>query len=121
MCPKFLNQIINIMGYFTIDLPSGKRGEVRFGKIFKKSVNFFDLFRKKGVNREEKTGYIVKIEPAPVNRKLYRLLKSKEGEWLKESDGGFPVETDDETSIAIKKAIDGYEKQQVDTSAVNSK
>ena len=96
------------MGYFTIDLPGRITGEVRFGKVMRKLVpaNLFDLFRKKPSGSEEKTGYIVKIGEG----QLYRLLRTKEGEWLNESDSGFPVAKDDDTSLAIKKAIEEYEQ-----------
>jgi len=96
------------MGYFTIDLPGKIKGEVRCGKVMKKSipVNLFDFFRKKGTKRDERRAYIVKIGEG----QLYRLLRTKEGEWLNESDGGFYVDKNDETSLAIKKAIEEYEK-----------
>jgi hypothetical protein len=96
------------MGYFTIDLPGKIKGEVRFGKVMRKfvSVNLFDFFRKKGTKRDERRGYIVKIGEG----QLYRLLRTKEGEWLNESDSGFQVDKNDETSLAIKKAIEEYEK-----------
>ena len=96
------------MGYFTIYLPGEIKGEVRFGKVIRKlvSLNLFDLFRKRGPKREERKGYIVKIGEG----QLYRLLRTKEGERVNESDGGFLVAEDDETSLAIKKAIEEYEQ-----------
>jgi hypothetical protein len=99
------------MGHFTIDLPAERKGEVRFGKIVRKTANFFDLFRRRKSNREERTGYIIKIDPAVGDKKLYHLLRSGNGEWLTESDGGFQITEDDEISIAIKQAIDEYENQ----------
>jgi hypothetical protein len=96
------------MGYFTIDLPGRIKAEVRFGKVMKKVIlpNLFDLFRMKGAKKEERRGYIVKIGEG----QLYRLLRTKEGVWLNDSDSGFPVAEDDETSLAIKKAIEEYEQ-----------
>jgi hypothetical protein len=101
------------MGHFTIDLPTERKGEVRFGKIVKKTATFFDLFRRRGYNREEKTGYIIKIDPTVGDKKVYYLLRSGKGEWLTEGDGGFQIAEDDEISIAIKQAIDEYENQKV--------
>jgi hypothetical protein len=101
------------MGHFTIDLPAERKGEVRFGKIVKETANFFDLFRRRGYNREEKTGYIIKIDSAAGDKKVYHLLRSGKGEWLTESDGGFLIAEEDEISIAIKQAIDEYENQKV--------
>ena len=51
------------------------------------------------------------MEPTSKDQKEYRLLKTKEGEWTSEDDGGFRVTPDDQISIAIKKAIDNYESQ----------
>jgi hypothetical protein len=101
------------MGHFTIDLPTERKGEVRFGKIVRKTANLFDLFRRRGYNREERTGYIIKIDPAAGDKKVYHLLRSCEGEWLTEGDGGFQIAKDDEISIAIKQAINEYENQKV--------
>lgn len=101
------------MGHFTIDLPAERKGEVRFGKIIKKTVNFFDLFRRREYNRDERTGYIIKIDPAAGDKKVYHLLRSREGKWLTEGDGGFQIAEDDEISIAIKQAIDEYDNQKV--------
>jgi len=98
------------MGHFTIALPNNQQGDVRWGTIRKKSL-FLDLFRKNRLNNEVKKGYIVHIEPASTNQQEYRLLKTKEGEWLSEGDEGFRVTPDDQISIAIKKAIDNFEGQ----------
>lgn len=97
------------MGYFTIDLPGNIKGDVRFGKVMRKftSINPFKLFKRKGHKREEWRGYIVKIAEG----QLFRLLRTKEGEWLKESDSGFQITKDDETSLIIKKVIEEYEQR----------
>jgi hypothetical protein len=97
------------MGQFIIDLPNNRHGEVRWGTIRKKSL-FLGLFKKAQPGNEVKKGYIIKIEPASNNQKEYRLLKTKEGDWTSEDNGGFQVTPDDQISAEIKKAIDNYER-----------
>ena len=97
------------MGHFTIHLPNNRQGDVRWGTIRKKSL-FPSIFRKS--NSEVKKGYIVKIEPTSAGPKEYRLLKTKDGKWTSEDDGGFRVTPDDEMSASIKSAIDNYESEQ---------
>ena len=53
---------------------------------------------------------MVKVEPANEQRE-YRLLRTKDGNWTSEDDGGFQVTPDDNISAEIKKAIDNYESQ----------
>ena len=96
------------MGHFTINLPNNLQGDVRFGTIKKKSL-LSDLFKKS--NHDIKKGYIIKIQPTSTEHHEYRLLKTKEGKWTSEDVGGFQVSPDDETSIAIKSAIDNFESQ----------
>jgi hypothetical protein len=98
------------MGHFTITLPNNQQGDVRWGTITKKSL-FLNLFRKNRLDNEVKKGYIIKIEPAPEDHKEYRLLKTKAGEWTSQDNEGFRVTPEDQTSVAIKKAIDNYESQ----------
>jgi hypothetical protein len=98
------------MGHFTITLPNNQQGDVRQGTVRKKSTLLNFLKGNKSDN-EIKKGYIVKIEPNSTEQKEYRLLKSKEGNWISEDDGGFQVTPDDEISLSIKKAIDNYESQ----------
>jgi hypothetical protein len=97
------------MGHFTIHLPNNRQGDVRCGTIRKKSL-FSNLFKKS--NSEVKKGYIVKIEPTSTGHNEYRLLKTKNGKWASEDDGGFQVTPDDELSASIKSAIDNYEGEQ---------
>ena len=92
------------MGYFTIDLPDAGKAEVRTGRIIRKSLNIFHLFRRK----EVRVGYLVNMG----GRECYRLLRTKEGQWLKEGNEGFQPTEEDETSIALKKAIEAYEHRQ---------
>ena len=98
------------MGHFTITLPNNLRGDVRWGTIKKKSL-FLDLFTTKKLNNEVKKGYIIRIEPTATGPNEYRLLKTKEGKWTSEDDGGFQVTPDDEITASIKTAIDNYEHQ----------
>jgi 23S rRNA maturation-related 3'-5' exoribonuclease YhaM len=98
------------MGHFTITLPNNLQGDVRYGTIKKKSL-FLDLFKTKKLNNEVKKGYIIKIEPTSTEPNEYRLLKTKEGKWTTDDDGGFQVTPDDEISASIKSAIDNYESQ----------
>jgi hypothetical protein len=98
------------MGYFMVSLSSGQQAEVRWGKVKKKQVlNIVSLFKKKGITTEERIGYIVKVQPGTPDQKEYRLLKTKEGEWLTKEDSGF-LPACDELSMALEKAIDEYEK-----------
>ena len=98
------------MGHFTINLPNNQQGDVRWGTIKKKSL-FLDLFKSKKSNNEIRKGYIIRIEPTSIENNEYRLLKTKEGKWTSEDDGGFQVTPDDEISASIKSAIDNYESQ----------
>jgi hypothetical protein len=98
------------MGHFTITLPNNLQADVRCGTIKKKSL-FSDLFKTKKLNNEEKKGYIIKIDRTSNEHNEYRLLKTKEGNWTSEDDGGFHVTPDDEISASIKSAIDNYESQ----------
>ena len=98
------------MGHFTITLPNNLHGDVRWGAIRKKSL-LLDLFKSKKLENDIKKGYIVNIEPTSDEHKEYRLLKTMEGTWSSESDGGFQVTPDDEISTSIKNAIDSYESQ----------
>jgi hypothetical protein len=76
------------MGHFTITLPNNLQAEVRCGTIKKKAL-FLDLFKTKKLNNEVKKGYIIKIEPTSTKHSEYRLLKTNEGKWTCEHDGGF--------------------------------
>jgi hypothetical protein len=89
------------MGYFTIDLPDAGKAEVRTGRIIRKSLNIFHLFRR----MEVRIGYMVNMQ----GKKSYRLLRTKEGQWLKEGNEGFQPTQEDETSLALQKAIEAYE------------
>ena len=96
------------MGHFTIALPNNQQGDVRCGTI-RKMTFFLSLFGRNNQPKEVKKGYIISVEPATEIKKEYRLLKNKAGEWTNEDNEGFRVATDDETTLAIKKAIDYYE------------
>src|SRR4051812_20421100 len=96
------------MGHFTIALPNNQQGDVRCGTIRKKLL-FLGLFRNNKQHNEVKKGYIITIAPATKNPKEYRLLKNKAGEWTAEDNEGFRVVPENETTLAIKRAIDHYE------------
>ena len=98
------------MGHFTITLQNNQQGDVRWGTIKKKTL-FLDLFKGKKLNNEVKKGYMVRIESPPTEHKEYRLLKTKEGKWTSEDDGGFHVTPDDEISVLIRSGIDNYESK----------
>jgi hypothetical protein len=90
------------MGYFTVDLVSGMRAEVRWGFIYKKWLSW------RGVRREAKRGYIVRV--GPVNGPLgewreYRLLCTLDGDWLNEGDPGFVPTPVDELVGELRAAI----------------
>ena len=98
------------MGHFTINLPNNQLGNVRWGTIKKKSL-FLNPFKGNNSNNEVKKGYIVRIEPTSTGLNEYRLLKTKEGKWTSEDDGGFHVTPDDEISVLIRSGIDNYESK----------
>ena len=98
------------MGHFTINLPNNQQGDVRWGTIKKTSL-FLNPFKRKNPDNGVKKGYIVRIEPTAAGLNEYRLLKTKDGKWTSEDDGGFQVSPDDEISILIRSAIDSYESK----------
>ena len=98
------------MGHFTITLQNNQQGDVRWGTLRKEST-LLNLFKGNKSANEIKKGYIVKVASTSSEQKEYRLLKTKEGNWTSEDDGGFQVTPDDQISVAIKKAIDEYESQ----------
>jgi len=85
------------MGHFIIDLPENKKGDVRWGMVFKKQ---FSLFHKN--KSDSKRGYIVQVSDS--NHKMeYRLFKSQNGEWSKDPEGKMAL--DDNMHLLIKNAI----------------
>jgi hypothetical protein len=98
------------MGHFIIHLPNNRQGDVRWGTV-KKKVLFENLFKSKKSDNEAKRAYIVMIDQTSSEHAEYRLLKTKEGKWISEDDGGFQVTPDDEISASVKSAIDNYERQ----------
>jgi hypothetical protein len=98
------------MGHFTITLPNNQQGDVRWGTVRKELISL-NLFRANKSGNKIKKCYIVKVEPASAEPKEYRLLKTKEGDWTFEDDGGFRVTPDNEITLSIKRAIDNYEGQ----------
>src|SRR5690348_15098729 len=97
------------MGHFTIALSNNEQANVQWG-VIRKKTSFFNLFRSNKLKNEERKGYIITMGAAK-GQSEYRLLKTREGEWTSESDGGFQVSTDNEITVAIKRAIDNFESQ----------
>jgi hypothetical protein len=90
------------MGYFTLDLASGKRAEVRWGLIYKKTLSWH------WVRREAKRGYIVRVRPvnaAPDEWREYRLLCTLDGLWLEQGEPGFAPTPADELVRELRAAI----------------
>jgi len=94
------------MGQFNISLPGNRTGDVRWGNVTKKDI-LLNLLPWRKMNQEEKTGYIIKVEPAAGNKREFRLFKTKEGRWSLDADGR--VKLAGETVLAIKKAIEEHE------------
>jgi hypothetical protein len=83
------------MGQFTITLPNSRQADVRYGTVRKMSMRF------RKAPREEKRGYMVRIDTGFGAHNSYLIFKNTEGHWLPQED--------DETTKAIKTAIDAYE------------
>ena len=98
------------MGHFTINLPNNQHGEVRWGTMRKKSI-LLSLLKRNKSGTEIKKGYIIMVGSNSNEHKEYRLLKTHEGKWTSENDGGFQVTPDDEITASIKNAIDSYENR----------
>jgi hypothetical protein len=78
---------------------------VRWGKVRNLQLPFLWLSRK---NRDEKTGYIIKVSPAQDGSSEYTLFKTKQGIWSQDADGRKPVE--DKIALTIKEAIEQHDK-----------
>ena len=85
------------MGHFTIDLPENKKGDVRWGDVFKMQ---FSLFRKN--KSESSRGYIVTVSDSNGIME-YRLFKSQNGKWSTDPEG--QTELDGNLLTLIKDAI----------------
>ena len=94
------------MGQFVINLPDNRKGDVRWGKVVKTASLLRLLPWVKG-NVEEKTGYLIKVEPAVEQEREFRLFRTKEGNWSQDEDGKIGLAG--ETILAIKKAIEAHE------------
>ena len=95
------------MGQFTIQLPDGRQGDVRWGTV-KKKRRLLDFFSKNKPKAETKTGYIVRMGADKKKGEEYWLFKSKAGHWSKDAEGEQELNTD--LYRAIKNAIS--EKEQ---------
>jgi len=97
------------MAQYFITLPNNRRGNVKTGIRKKDKKSFMDLFSSKKLNKEEKIAYIVEVEPVyDINE--YRLLKTKEGNWLNDGEDKWLRHGEDAFNSAIKKAIDDHER-----------
>lgn len=90
------------MGHFSITLPNEQQADVRHG-IERKINSLLDLLPWRQARREEKRGYIVKVDTGSDAQATYRIFKTMEGQWLPHED--------DEMTASIKAAIDMYETQ----------
>ena len=98
------------MGHFTISLPNNQQGDVRRGKVIKEQMPL-QLLRLQPFIKEENIGYIVKVDPALDGTEEYHLMKTKEGKWLKKGENAWIKEGEGNINLAIKKAIDQFEKE----------
>ena len=92
------------MAHFTINLPGNRLGDVWRGKVRKFELPFRWLFAK---DRNEKTGYIIKVHSDGATESEYRLFKTRNGAWFQDADETQQIE--DATAIAIKEAIEQKE------------
>ena len=98
------------MAQFFISLPNNRQGNVRTGIKRKEEKTLLHLFMPwKKLNKEEKLAYLIEVTPFD-DIKEYRLLKTKDGRWLEPGEDKWLREGEDTINLAIKKAIDDYEK-----------
>lgn len=98
------------MGYFTINLPDYKKGDVRCGPV-KKMKTISHRFRRKNFEAEQ-PAYIVKVDVGLVNERIYYLLKTTDGYWHDE------MQTD--MLAVIKNKIDEYEQRLLTCKTANA-
>jgi hypothetical protein len=89
-----------------IELSSGERADVRWGTVVKKQLNPFFFWR---AGKEKKKGYIVRVGAAAPRE--YRFLRTLDGDWISEGDGGFQPTPDDALGLELKEAIGRYENE----------
>lgn len=100
------------MRRFDISLPNNVRGEVRWGtvrKIDNKINLLLDLLPWRTLDREEKTSYVITVEPATEREREYRLFKSKAGQWTQDAEGTIPLKH--ETLLALQTAIEAHDQE----------
>lgn len=97
------------MAQYFITLPNNRQGNVKTGIRKKLKKSFRDLFSSKKINTEEKIAYIVEVNPT-YDISEYRLLKTKEGEWLNDGEDKWLRHGETAFNTAIKRAIDEHEK-----------
>ena len=94
------------MGHFTIQLPDGQQGAVRYGTVKRTSL-LLNFFSKNKLKAEAKTGYVVRMDKK--EREEYWLFKSKDGHWSKDVEGEQALDSD--LYRAIKNAISEKEQR----------
>jgi len=108
------------MAHYIINLPGNMQADVRHGKVFKKHAGLFKQWPWVKVRAEERTGYIVTLQPAADDSAAqYHFLKTQQGQLQQDdlspavkANGKWLPAADDKITIAIKKAIDDYENKQ---------
>jgi hypothetical protein len=91
------------MGHFIITLPKNRQADVRYGTVRKATLRVLDLLHLRKMQCEERRGYMVRIDTGSGAHNSYLIFKNLEGEWMPQED--------DETTTAIKVAIDAYESK----------
>ena len=103
------------MGHFTISLPHHCQGSVSTGKVIKLKNGLLGLLPWNNMEKVERMGYIIKVEPPLSGRHEFHVFKTNEGKWLQEGKDNSPLKKsklrkeEEALTLAIKTAIDDYE------------
>jgi hypothetical protein len=95
------------MGYFTIDIPSFGRVEVRHGTVRKKKR--FRLFARRSDKPSRFAGYLVTFRNTRNEKETWQLFKFPGRKWSTDPDGA--GELDDDRLIEIRDAIERHENE----------
>jgi hypothetical protein len=90
------------MGHFTITLPDGRLGDVRYGTVRTKS-SIFSFFLGNKAKKETKTGYVVRIGNDKSPQEECWLYRSTDGKWSQDVEG--QKELDNDMYLSIRNAI----------------
>ncbi len=109
------------MAHYTVNLPGGIPADVRQGRVFKKMMGLDKHWPWIKFKGEERVGYVVTVDAGHTNSMQYHLLKTSKGNWPSTAgneagtavnmQGKWQPVAEDEITLAIKKAIDAYEKK----------